>query len=575
MSDLFNFTEVHRALIKRYNLDELHTLCADLGVPYEEINAPRTLTGNARELIYWLNRRERLRDLEPFLGGTKIVYQNTGTLRPSAQGSVPEPSLDNSTEALTSDDANSEDAPAGSEAESVRNGLSDVVTETIKGETGQHISPVKASAVKPDGVKLVVTIVLGFILLGFFIWAFIYAPDQLPAFKQRILAIVSALLCGFFTFLLTGTVGLNSKSAQTPFGDLSLKATGGSAVFILVLIWWLTPFAPIPPVKDAVTDNPPSGDENSRPPSKAIVLTPLAPLVVRSKVNSVALDVTGERAVIAEEDGTVHVWQVRAGGQLRELSQTGKPAGARSVALRADGEMIAVGSSDGKVRLWRTSDAPLPEQISSHSSYVYEVYLSRDGRRLVTTGVDNDNTKSARLWNIGAKAELITTFKTPNLEEEILAVSPDLQTIALYSHRRRRIELWSITDRKLIGSLGESEFTGKGGGAFDEDGKLFAVGNDSGTVWLWQTSDGKRIKELNGLKERIVRIALHPTGQMVAAAFARGATYVWSTVDPNLYQSVKEHEQRIFSLTFSANGRMLASGGEDGKVQLWEVTSKV
>jgi len=89
------------------------------------------------------------------------------------------------------------------------------------------------------------TWVFGSLLLAFFVGVFIFAPQTLPEFKHRMLAIACALLAGVFAFFLTGDVGLEIKSIQSRFGDVGVKATGGIAVFVLVLVWWLSPLAPV------------------------------------------------------------------------------------------------------------------------------------------------------------------------------------------------------------------------------------------------------------------------------------------------------------------------------------------
>lgn len=87
--------------------------------------------------------------------------------------------------------------------------------------------------------------VFGFLFFVFFVYIIIFAPSSLPEFKQRILAVFSALLSGLFAFFLTGEVVTQRQSPKTQFGKISMKATGGVAVFILVLWWWFSPFAPV------------------------------------------------------------------------------------------------------------------------------------------------------------------------------------------------------------------------------------------------------------------------------------------------------------------------------------------
>jgi len=89
------------------------------------------------------------------------------------------------------------------------------------------------------------TWVFGFLLFVFFVCVFAFAPKELPEFKQRMLAVASALLAGLFAFFLTGDIGIVIKPFKSQLGTFSVKAGGGVAVFVLVLWWWLSPWAPV------------------------------------------------------------------------------------------------------------------------------------------------------------------------------------------------------------------------------------------------------------------------------------------------------------------------------------------
>jgi tetratricopeptide (TPR) repeat protein len=101
------------------------------------------------------------------------------------------------------------------------------------------------AALTPAKARLLGTLVFGFLLFVFFICVFIFAPPELPEFKQRMLAVACALLSGLFAFFLTGEISLIIRPAKSKLGDFGIKASGGVAVFAVVLWWWLSPLAPI------------------------------------------------------------------------------------------------------------------------------------------------------------------------------------------------------------------------------------------------------------------------------------------------------------------------------------------
>ncbi|MGH8623835.1 MAG: tetratricopeptide repeat protein, partial [Gammaproteobacteria bacterium] len=81
--------------------------------------------------------------------------------------------------------------------------------------------------------------------LAFVIGVFIFAPDTLPEYKHRVLAAVAAITTGLFAYFLSGEIGLDVQFGESRFGKTSVKATGGIAVFVFVLIWWFSPWAPV------------------------------------------------------------------------------------------------------------------------------------------------------------------------------------------------------------------------------------------------------------------------------------------------------------------------------------------
>jgi hypothetical protein len=89
------------------------------------------------------------------------------------------------------------------------------------------------------------TRILGGLLLLFLFAVFTFVQDPLPEYKQRILALCAALLAGLFGWFLSGEIGLHIEAMKSRFGDLVVRASGGLALFVLVLVWWLSPLAPI------------------------------------------------------------------------------------------------------------------------------------------------------------------------------------------------------------------------------------------------------------------------------------------------------------------------------------------
>lgn len=113
----------------------------------------------------------------------------------------------------------------------------------------------------PSKHTVVASWLFGTLLLGFYIWVFIYAPDELPEFKQKMVGMFSALLAGLFAFFFVGS-SFHVKSNI-------IKGGSGIVAFALVFWVWLNPnFAPV-----KILSSPPI-PPNSPPP----IVTPDIPL---------------------------------------------------------------------------------------------------------------------------------------------------------------------------------------------------------------------------------------------------------------------------------------------------------
>lgn len=97
----------------------------------------------------------------------------------------------------------------------------------------------------PSKHTIIASWVFGSLLLLFYLGVFAFAPNELAEFKQKQLAIISALLCGLFTFFLVGSLQVSLR-LNLKLPELALQGGGGLAAFVLILLWWNNPdFAPI------------------------------------------------------------------------------------------------------------------------------------------------------------------------------------------------------------------------------------------------------------------------------------------------------------------------------------------
>ncbi len=306
----------------------------------------------------------------------------------------------------------------------------------------------------------------------------------------------------------------------------------------------------------------------------------------------VALAPDGKTLAATTPNGTIQLWEVATGKEIRTIQA---PAGSGGGLLFSpDGKLLAGRGADQSIRLWDTSTGKEVRQIRREQKNPRVGFVAvggfygaaglafaPDGKTLAApeTAFANQRVSTfVTLWETDTGKERRQIEVNPPTGVSAVAFAPDGKVLAYASGNA--IHLCDPATGKQLRAI-EAQAAAL---AFSPDSKtLAAKGLQGSEVHLCSVETGKVVREVGEKPALALAIpvffmrtggsahdlAFSPDGKVVAVG-GTNVVHLWDADTGKDASQVSGHRAAVTSLAVAPGGKLVASTGADSTVRLWE-----
>ncbi|AVT33666.1 hypothetical protein C6361_34220 [Plantactinospora sp. BC1] len=274
----------------------------------------------------------------------------------------------------------------------------------------------------------------------------------------------------------------------------------------------------------------------------------------------VALSADGSVVAAAGADGSLLVWQVRAGAPPAVFSGPARQAPA--VALDTCGRRVAVGGDPGQAEVWEVATRRRLCRLDGHHTAVAAIGFSPDGHQVATVSEDG----ALRLWDADT-GRPVRTFAEPIpsgwKSRGPAAVRIDARFVVHWEPNTERVRVWDLVTSHLVRSIQLSRFAT----VLSGDGRAALAVRD-GEVQVWEPATGRRLYRISGAVLWGTPVAVSGDGR-TALVGGQAGVQLWDLPAGRCLRTLPDHPDRPAVVAVSADGSYGLAHAGDGTLRRW------
>ncbi len=282
-------------------------------------------------------------------------------------------------------------------------------------------------------------------------------------------------------------------------------------------------------------------------------------------INDVEFSPNGKQVVVANDDGTVDIYDLSDSTVVTTLSAS--EADALTAAFSPNGKQIVAGYSSGTARVWDVSTGLQLTLLAGNASNINAAQFNANGSEVVTASGDG----TIRVWYAQPR-ELQTEFTssvnggTPNpmagaeyIGDRVIALD-DYENVAVFTPGGKQ--------QTVIGPDGSVQAVD-----WDRAGTKIVTDTSGGTVDLWQ-ADGSSYAPVSlptpiRLNQATGDVAMSPDGSRFALVTNDNFTVQVRSTDTGQVLQTLNAENPIQVVAFSPNEHQVVGGDFYGQAEVW------